>query len=166
MNSKKQKMLKVLIITVNKLIEKIQVKDKKINRAILDQFVHVLLAKDFKRADELINNFGPSIININIDGHTPLTLLLPNVSIDPLEQIKYLISKSVDVNIPNKDDLTPLMYAVWRGFVETTKLLIDAGAKKDVKANNGATALTIAQGKSPMPTLQPANSGELIKLVS
>ena len=38
------------------------------------------------------------------------------------------------------------MYAVWRGFVDVTKLLIDAAAKKDAKANNGARALTIAQG--------------------
>jgi len=89
---------------------------------------------DFKKADELINTTGSSLVNAEVDGYTPLTLLIPNVSTDPVDSIKYVISKNVDVNILNKEGITPLMYAVWRGFVDTTKLLLDAGANKDAKA--------------------------------
>ena len=153
---------------IKSIIDNIKINEvkKEITRQTLDQFTHALLAKDFKKADELFNNFGTPLVNANVDGHTPLTLLIRNSKTDPIEEVKYLINKGVDVNITDGQGFTPLMYSVWRGFVDVTKLLVDAGAKKDVKANNGATALTIAKGQSPMGTLQPDNSSELVKLVS
>jgi len=52
---------------------------------MLDQFTHTLIAKDFKKADELINTTGSSLVNAEVDGYTPLTLLIPNVSTDPVD---------------------------------------------------------------------------------
>ena len=42
-------------------------------------------------------------------------------------------------------DITPLMLAAYRNSVDVAKLLIDAGADVNAEAENGATALIIAE---------------------
>jgi len=57
-------------------------------------------------------------------------------------QVKEFIDKGQNVNEARADDLeTPLMLAVWYGFYETTKLLLDAKANPDLQNKWGYTAL-------------------------
>ena len=52
-----------------------------------------------------------------------------------------------DVNRPNKQGETPLHGAAWRGANEIVQLLVDHGAKLDVRTKRGSTPLMIANGE-------------------
>jgi hypothetical protein len=52
-----------------------------------------------------------------------------------------------DVNAANKDGDTPLHGAAWRGANDIVQLLVDHGAKLDVKNKQGYTPLRIANGE-------------------
>src|SRR5437870_8283731 len=58
--------------------------------------------------------------------------------------IRSLIQQKVDVNAPQVDGATALHWAVYRDDAETTNLLIEAGAKVDVKNREGITPLALA----------------------
>lgn len=51
----------------------------------------------------------------------------------------YLLANKTDVN-KSCSDVTPLMYAAMYGYIDSAKILIKNGAKKDTKDKNGMTA--------------------------
>ena len=51
---------------------------------------------------------------------------------------------AIDLNHPNDGGWTPLMRASWEGEPEVVRVLLAAGADKDLRSNNGQTALDIA----------------------
>ena len=57
-----------------------------------------------------------------------------------MEGIYTLIDNKVNVNVKNKNGMTPLMIAAQNGYVELAKILIQAGA--DVKTSNSLTGDT------------------------
>ena len=73
------------------------------------------------------------------------------------KNLKYFADKGVDPNIVNGTGASPLHWTIWRAnkddedSIETTKILIkillDAGAKKSLKTQNGETAHDLAKNK-------------------
>ena len=73
------------------------------------------------------------------------------------KNLKYFADKGVDPNIVNGNGASPLHWTIWRAnkdnehSLETTKILIkillDAGAKKSLKTQNGETAHDFAKNK-------------------
>jgi hypothetical protein len=83
------------------------------------------------------------------DGRTALIM----ATLDKLEHVEVvtnLIQWGVEVNTRDKNGWTALMHACRRGFVETAKALLAAGADATVSTDDGKTALTLAeQAKNP-----------------
>jgi len=52
-----------------------------------------------------------------------------------------LIDKGVDINVPDKDGYTALMYVVRYNYVWVDKMLIKAGANVNAQDDGGRTAL-------------------------
>ncbi|MCL2311555.1 MAG: ankyrin repeat domain-containing protein, partial [Firmicutes bacterium] len=81
------------------------------------------------------------------EGRTPLILaILQNWECDIVELLVGEDGKraGIDVNVPNKNNVTPLMLAAKKNSERMVKALLEAGAKKYVKDNYGKTALDYA----------------------
>ncbi len=67
----------------------------------------------------------------------------------------YLIQAGADVNIPDKQGRTPLIWAIINGdkALPLVKYLIDHGASLDAKDKDGITVLGYAQSDPPKPRL-------------
>jgi|GEM_PF-5397758 len=61
-----------------------------------------------------------------------------------LDAIKSLVDQGADVNIKDKDDLTPLHNAVKKGHVEVVKYLVSQGANVHAWSERGSTPINIA----------------------
>ena len=51
---------------------------------------------------------------------------------------------AIDLNHPTNGGFTPLMNASYSGNTEVVRVLLAAGADKDLRSNNGKTALDLA----------------------
>ena len=71
------------------------------------------------------------------------TALARAVDSEEIDEVRELISKGENVNGKDKnyDDLTPLFIAVENGSLEIAEMLIDSGAKLNVRDRNKQTAL-------------------------
>ena len=61
--------------------------------------------------------------------------------------VKELIGRGVDVNGADGNGWTALYWAVYGGFVECSKVLLEANAHVDKAASNGSTPLHIASSR-------------------
>jgi hypothetical protein len=59
--------------------------------------------------------------------------------------VKMLLAKGVDPNGVYNNDLTALMWAAGFGKTAAVKVLLDAGARADLRDNRGQTALDMAR---------------------
>ena len=62
------------------------------------------------------------------------------------EVFEEFLKRGPDVNTPTYMNQTPLIYAAGRGDVEKVKMLLDNGARTDIKTDHGYTALDTAKG--------------------
>src|SRR5215831_19024130 len=92
----------------------------------------------------------------NVDGDTPLMVAAgvgvysqgesPGEPEESAEAVKILLDLGAPVNDHDKNNETPLHGPAWRGSNEAVTLLVNAGAKLDVRNNRGWLPLTIADG--------------------
>lgn len=61
------------------------------------------------------------------------------------EVAEMLIKKGADVNSIDTEGNTPMHYAIFRRQVDIVKLLLSFGAEADIKANDGKSALDMAE---------------------
>ena len=64
------------------------------------------------------------------------------------EDIEYLIKSGADINAQNEKGWTPLMLAASTGAEQVVLPLLQAGAKVNIKSNDGDTALSLAKNSS------------------
>ncbi len=92
----------------------------------------------------------------NVDGDTPLMVAAgvgvysqgesPGEPEESAQAVKILLDLGAPVNDRDKNNETPLHGPAWRGSNEAVLLLVNAGAKLDVRNNRGWLPLTIAEG--------------------
>lgn len=61
-----------------------------------------------------------------------------------LSAVLYLLEKGSDINAPDQDGRTALIYAAYNGHTEIVKKLIEKGADVNLRDNYGRTALMMA----------------------
>lgn len=92
----------------------------------------------------------------NLDGDTPLMVAAgvgvysqgesPGEPEESAEAVKLLLDLGASATDVDKNGETPLHGPAWRGSNEAVMLLVNAGAKLDVRNNRGWLPLTIADG--------------------
>ena len=84
---------------------------------------------------------GVSVDEKDLQGNNPLLIA---ASKNDLDTVKILLSKEANINVQNKDGLTPLAVAILHGdseYLELVKFLMDYGADANVKDNKGLTVI-------------------------
>lgn len=82
-------------------------------------------------------------------GKTPLHYALVNQQNEDL--VKVLLDRGADPNLPSGDGLLPLFMASVHSHLSYTKILVDFGAKTELRNERGMTALAMA--KTPQQAL-------------
>ncbi|MEQ1756946.1 MAG: ankyrin repeat domain-containing protein [Vicinamibacterales bacterium] len=92
----------------------------------------------------------------NVDGDTPLMVAAgvgvysqgesPGEPEESADAVKMLLDLGASVNDVDKNGETALHGPAWRGSNEAVMLLVNAGARLDVRNNRGWRPLTIAEG--------------------
>jgi ankyrin repeat protein len=105
---------------------------------------------------EVLLELGADPFISNVDGDTPLMVAAgvgvysqgesPGEPEESAEAVKMLLALGASVNDVDRNGETPLHGPAWRGSNEAVTLLVDAGAKLDVRNKRGWLPLTIADG--------------------
>ena len=105
---------------------------------------------------EALLELGADPFIANVDGDTPLMVAAgvgvysqgesPGLPEESADAVKMLLDLGAPVNDVDKNGETALHGPAWRGSNEAVMLLVDAGAKLDVRNNRGWLPLTIADG--------------------
>ncbi|MDQ8738587.1 ankyrin repeat domain-containing protein [Paenibacillus sp. LHD-38] len=80
---------------------------------------------------ELLTNTDIDVDHVNDLGWTALleAIILNNGNEKQQQTVQFLIDYGADVNIPDKNNVTPLQHAREKGFKEIEQILLKAGAK-------------------------------------
>jgi len=86
-------------------------------------------------------------------------------SFGDLDSVQVLLSAGAEVNVQDKNGMTPLMWAARWGDAPRVEALVEAGAKVAVRDNNGKSALDWARGRGgkaqqTIEILQPLTESE------
>ena len=105
---------------------------------------------------EVLLDLGADPFIANVDGDTPLMVAAgvgvysqgesPGEPEESADAVKMLLDLGAPVNDVDKNGETALHGPAWRGSNEAVMLLVNAGAKLDVRNNRGWLPLTIADG--------------------
>jgi len=105
---------------------------------------------------EVLLELGADPFIGNVDGDTPLMVAAgvgvysqgesPGQPEESADAVKMLLDLGAPVNDVDKNGETALHGPAWRGSNEAVTLLVNAGAKLDVRNNRGWLPLTIADG--------------------
>jgi hypothetical protein len=105
---------------------------------------------------EVLRDLGADPFIANVDGDTPLMVAAgvgvysqgesPGEPEESAEAVKMLLALGAPVNDVDKNGETALHGPAWRGSNEAVTLLVNAGAKLDVRNKRGWLPLTIADG--------------------
>ena len=92
---------------------------------------------------------SPDVNATDREGKTPLAAACAEGA--PAELLQALFDAKADVNKGDESGVTALMRAADRGDADTVKLLLAAGAKKDLKDTNAQTAADWATNRGDEP---------------
>ncbi|MGE0445435.1 MAG: ankyrin repeat domain-containing protein [Vicinamibacterales bacterium] len=105
---------------------------------------------------EVLLGLGADPFLGNIEGDSPLMVAAgvgvysqgesPGDPVESAEAVKLLLDLGASVDDVDRDGETALHGPAWRGSNEAVTLLVDAGARLDVRNNRGWLPLTIADG--------------------
>lgn len=80
---------------------------------------------------ELLTHTDVDVNHVNNLGWTALleAIVLSDGGLNHQQIVQLLVDHGADVNIPDKDGVTPLQHAQERGFAEIERILVKAGAR-------------------------------------
>ena len=113
----------------------------------------------FKQLLDLLLQYGADINSKNKNNKNVLSYCIGYQC--PINNIKYLISKGIDLNNKDSDDYTPLIYACYVQQNKIAKLLIESGADVTIANKKGETALSILNKQSNKEVLDLLNGIEM-----
>jgi len=96
---------------------------------------------DLDQVKQLVDTQGLDL-NSQIDGRLPLHYAS---DYGQLEVIKYLCSKGVKLDAPDKHGITPILAAIWEGHAACVKYLLDNGAGKTGTCPDGSSYVDAAE---------------------
>ena len=70
--------------------------------------------------------------------------LIEAVKDDDLQAVQILLAESAEVNARDKDGITALVWAAYKGYTEIVELLLKRGAEVDATTKKGVTPLMLA----------------------
>jgi hypothetical protein len=96
------------------------------------------------------------LLLLTLPAHADLdsNLLLNAAEKGDTATVRAMLKKGADINITDRDGLTPLMWACYMGHFTITKVLLDKGANVNAKDYSGSTALLWAATKGHAITVQ------------
>ena len=121
-----------------------------VNTVVNDGDTALILAVDNNNMEmvKLLLSYGADIDYQGFRGRTALFCALEYNRKENIEMVKLLIKNKADVNIAYdgdyKNEKTPLMYAIMKGYKETVKILIANKADINKRNRNNANALIYA----------------------
>jgi len=92
----------------------------------------------------LISSFIDSGVDINEKNNEGNNAILLSVDKNDIETVELLIEKSADINVQNKNDITPLALAVMKGsneYFDMVCLLLSSNANPNIKDSNGISII-------------------------
>jgi ankyrin repeat protein len=119
----------------------------------------LLLLRSPKKAQAYMLKHGEQVIHQRtLDGKS--TLHVVTSSGGNIYAAKYLILRGIDVNGQDWHGWTPLHYAACQDDEKFVKLLLDSGARTDIKARDGRTPydVAMAQGATKNAKILKAHS--------
>lgn len=99
---------------------------------------------DFQMVDDLLE-IGADAETKDVNGDTILIQFIKGGYPDKTEY--FLAFWHFDLDVKNNEGMTPLMYAVEKGYSRLVKIMTEKGADVNIKNNNGQTAFDIALKK-------------------
>ncbi|KAM3589993.1 uncharacterized protein V6R79_001463 [Siganus canaliculatus] len=93
----------------------------------------------------LVESGQDSINSSDVQGRRPLHMVLSFHSSPNTSCLIYLLEHGADVNVATDSGMTPLHMSASKGFLDYTKLLVQAGAEVSAQDNMGLTALDLAR---------------------
>lgn len=127
--------------------------DKNFNAAAADQkpllgeLSEAVYAGDFKKAKELLERGADPDERSTARRDVP-PLLLSIMEFSGLEMIGLLLDHGADINITRSHDFTPLIQAVFDYRADVALLLVERGARLDMRNSFGLTASKLAKSIS------------------
>ena len=110
---------------------------KEMNTEIQNAFI----ADDFDKMKVLLKK-GANVNSVDCRDGSPI--LLRAVVKNDTGMIEFLISRGVNVDKMGPKGMTPLHCAAEKNFLESARLLLEAGADFRIESNNGAMPLAYA----------------------
>lgn len=116
------------------------------------RLLEAVRGRDFAKARDLLDA-TPQLVNTRdiTTGETPLLIA---VGRQDMGWINFLLSREADVNLADRQGLTPLMSAAQAGYVPGARTLIERGARVNQANGGGETPLHIAVHRRDVPMVR------------
>ena len=120
------------------------------------QFLKAIKDLDSDKLVELLDKNSTTIVNSQdlSNGDAALHLLVRKKTSGALTWMRYLIQQGANVNLANKEGVTPLVLACQTGWIEGAQLLVDYHAKVDIPNGTGETPLIAAVHRRDVPLMR------------
>lgn len=113
-------------------------------------FIIAVLSGCGQKNENRKSNSNPVISDTSSETNTPLISVYEAALNGQISIINAHLEKGTNVNLPDEEGRTPLMYASYNGHTEVIKKLIEKGANVNIQDPFGRTALMMA-ASGPFP---------------
>lgn len=115
--------------------------------------VKYLLAEQLKKIPESEREEAKKRL-LDVRDHGGWSLLHYAVVFHYADSLRWLLNELKMPDVKNNNDMTPLMMASEKGFIEPVKILLDGGANVNEKTESGSTALVDAAVHGYLPIVK------------
>ena len=113
-----------------------------------DKIIELMVASKKRRLDAInvLLNGGADLNNTNVKGKTCLMYAIDRDCSE--EALQTMVDHGADVNVVDKDSMTALMIACWKGNTDAINMLLKAGSNPSIVNANRDSCLNIAADRS------------------